>query len=168
MITPRVKLGTQSFTYVSRNTGKEELVNLNENQLNSLREFYVERFVDNMETEALVQYVTDDMFQYMESLPDNEVIDECLNYWDDMFDEIIEDVKEFEQCDFKKTLADKKDDYLDSLSEGKDVREQLLEEGFVPHDTDDYGSKVDALVDGMGVTDKGVSTTHRRKDLDLL
>ena len=154
MITPRVKLETQSFTYVSRNTGKEELVNLNENQLNALREFYVERFVDNMETQDLVQYVTDDMFQYMESLPDNEVIDECLNYWDDMFDEIIEDVKEFEQCDFKKTLADKKDDYLDSLSEGKDL--------------DDYGSKVDALVDSMGVTDKEVSTTHRRKDLDLL
>ena len=154
MITPRIKMETQSFTYVSRNTGKEELVNLNENQLNSLREFFVERFVDNMETQDLVQYVTDDMFEYMESLPDNEVIDECLNYWDDMFDEIIEDVKEFEQCDFKKTLADKKDDYLDSLSEGKDL--------------DDYGSKVDALVDSMGVTDKEVSTTHRRKDLDLL
>ena len=154
MITPRVKLETQSFTYVSRNTGKEELVNLNENQLNALREFYVERFVDNMETSDLVQYVTDDMMGYMESLPDNEVIDECLNYWDDMFDEIIEDVKEFEQCDFKKTLADKKDDYLDSLSEGKDL--------------DDYGSKVDALVDSMSVTDEEVSTVHRRKDLDSL
>ncbi len=153
MITPRVKLETQSFTYVSRNTGKEELVNLNENQLNALREFYVERFVDNMETQDLVQYVTDDMFQYMESLPDNEVIDECLNYWDDSFDDVIEEIKEFEQCDFKKTLDDKKEDYLDSLSEGKDI---------------DYGSKVDALVDSMSVTDKEVSTTHRRKDLDLL
>ena len=145
---------TKSFTYFSHNTMKDELINLNENQLNALREFYVERFVDNMETEDLVQYVTDDMFQYMESLPDNEVIDECLNYWDDMFDEIIEDVKEFEQCDFKKTLADKKDDYLDSLSEGKDL--------------DDYGSKVDALVDSMSVTDKKESTVHRRKDLDSL
>ena len=154
MITPRVKLETQSFTYVSRNTGKEELVNLNENQLNALREFYVERFVDNMETEDLVQYVTDDMFQYMESLPDNEVVEECLNYWDDMFEEVIDDIKDFEQCDFKKTLADKKDDYLDSLSEGKDL--------------DDYGSKVDALVDSMGVTAEEVSTTHRRRDLDSL
>ena len=154
MITPRVNLETQSFTYVSRNTGKEELVNLNENQLNSLREFYVERFVDNMETEDLVQYVTDDMIRYMEALPDNEVIDECLNYWDDMFDEVIEEVKEFEQCDFKKTLQDKKDDYLDSLSEGKDL--------------DDYGSKVDALVDSMGVTAEEESTTHRRRDLDSL
>ena len=145
---------SKSFTYFSHNTMKEELVNLNENQLNALREFYVERFVDNMETKDLVQYVTDDMFQYMESLPDNEVIDECLNYWDDMFDEVIEEVKEFEQCDFKKTIDDKREDYLDSLSEGKDL--------------DDYGSKVDALVDSMGVTDKEVSTTHRRKDLDLL
>ena len=134
---------TKSFTYFSHNTMKEELVNLNENQLNSLREFYVERYVDNMETKDLVQYVTDDMFQYMESLPDNEVIDECVNYWDDMFDEVIEDVKEFEQCDFKKTLADKKEEYLDSLSEGKDV-------------------------DELSVTDKEVSTVHRRKDLDSL
>ena len=47
------------------------------------------------------------------------------------------------------------DDYLSSLSEGKDV-------------DNDYGSKVDALVDSMGVTDHEVSTTHRRKDLDLL
>ena len=154
MITPRVKLETQSFTYVSRNTGKEELVNLNENQLNALREFYVERFVDNMETNDLVQYVTDDMMGYMESLPDNEVIEECLNYWDDMFEEVIDDIKDFEQCDFKKTLADKKEEYLDSLSEGKDL--------------DDYGSKVDALVDSMSVTDEEESTTHRRRDLDSL
>ena len=161
MITPRIKMETQSFTYVSRNTGKEELVNLNENQLNALREFYVERFVDNMETQDLVQYVTDDMIGYMESLPDNEVIDECLNYWDDMFDEVIEEVKEFEQCDFKKTIDDKREDYLDSLSEGKDYD--------ITIDTDDdYGSKVDALVDSMCVTDKKESTIHRRKDLDLL
>ena len=145
---------SQSFTYFSHNTMKEELVNLNENQLNALREFYVERFVDNMETKDLVQYVTDDMFQYMESLPDNEVIEECLNYWDDSFEDVVEEIMEFEQCDFKKTLEDKKDDYLDSLSEGKDL--------------DDYGSKVDALVDSMGVTDKKESTIHRRKDLDLL
>ena len=42
---------------------------------------------------------------------------------------------------------------LSSQSEGKDF---------------DYGSKVDALVDSMGVTDQKVNTTHRRKDMDLL
>ena len=145
---------SKSFTYFSHNTMKEELVNLNENQLNALREFYVERYVDNMETKDLVQYVTDDMMGYMESLPDNEVIDECLNYWDDSFEDVVEEIMEFEQCDFKKTIADKKDDYLDSLSEGKDL--------------DDYGSKVDALVDSMSVTVEEESTTHRRRDLDSL
>ena len=49
--------------------------------------------------------------------------------------------------------VDNSSDYLDSLSEGKDA---------------DYGSKVDALVDSMGVTDKEVSPIHRRKDMDIL
>ena len=147
-------MDSKSFTYFSHFTMKDELVNLTPNQLDELRAFFVERYVDNMETKDLVQYVTDDMFQYMESLPDAEMIDECVNYWDDMFDEVVEEIKEFEQCDFKKTLADKKDEYLDSLSEGKDL--------------DDYGSKVDALVDSMSVTDEEVSTKHRRRDLDTL
>ena len=145
---------SKSFTFYSHNSMKDELVNLTENQLQELRAFYVERFVDNMDTKDLVQYVMDDMMQYMEALPDNEVVDECVNYWDDMFEDVVEEIMEFEQCDFKKTLEDKKDDYLDSLSEGKDL--------------DDYGSKVDALVDSMGVTDEEVSTKHRRKDMDLL
>ena len=119
-----------------------------------LKSFLVERMVDNMETKDLVEYVTDDLDQYFESLPDEQFINEAKNYWDDMFEEVIDDIKDFEQCDFKKTLADKKNDYLDSLSEGKDL--------------DDYGSKVDALVDMMGVTDKKESTVHRRKDLDSL
>ena len=34
--------------------------------------------------------------------------------------------------------------------------------------SDDYGSKVDALVDSMSVTEKEVSTSHTRKDMDLL
>ena len=43
------------------------------------------------------------------------------------------------------------EEYLSSQSEGKD-----------------YGSKVDALVDSMSVTDQEVTTTHRRRDLDTL
>ena len=48
-------------------------------------------------------------------------------------------------------LKDEPNTYYESLSEGKD-----------------YGSKVDALVDSMGVTDQKENTIHRRKDLDLL
>ena len=133
--------------------------------IKELKSFLVERMVDNMETKDLVEYVTDDLDQYFESLPDEQFINEAQNYWDDSFDDVVEEIREYADCDFKK---DRREDYLDSLSEGKDVREQLLEEGFVPHDTDDYGSKVDALVDSMGVTVEKESTTHRRRDLDSL
>ena len=116
-----------------------------------LKSFLVERMVDNMETKDLVEYVTDDLDQYFESLPDEQFISEAQNYWDDSFDDVVEEIEEYADCDFKK---DRREDYLDSLSEGKDL--------------DDYGSKVDALVDSMGVTAEEVSTTHRRKELDLL
>ena len=116
-----------------------------------LKSFLVERMVDNMETKDLVEYVTDDLDQYFESLPDEQFISEAQNYWDDSFDDVVEEIEEYADCDFKK---DRRQDYLDSLSEGKDL--------------DDYGSKVDALVDSMSVTVEEESTTHRRRDLDSL
>ena len=36
-------------------------------QFNTLKEIYVERMVDNMSTKDLVQYVTDDMSQWVDS-----------------------------------------------------------------------------------------------------
>ena len=125
-----------------------------------LKSFLVERMVDNMDTKDLEEYVTNDLDDYFESLPDEQFINEAKNYWDDSFDDVVEEIREYAECDFKKTLADKKDDYLDSLSEGKDYDITITD--------DDYGSKIDALVDSMSVTDKKESTTHRRKDLDLL
>jgi len=130
---------------------KYEKFGMTHNQLQELRSFLVERIVDNMETKDLEEYVTNDLDQYYENMSDAEFVDEAKNYWDDGYDEVVEDIKEYTDCDFKK---DRRDDFLDSLSEGKDL--------------DDYGSKVDALVDSMSVTDKEVSTTHRRRDLDTL
>ena len=70
---------------------------------------------------------------------------------------------------------------LSSQSEGKDyditltTDDELVDKiakGIVESDMsgvlDDYGSKIDALLDSMSVTDKEVTTTHRRKDMDLL
>ena len=120
-------------------------------RIKELKSFWVERVVDNMSTEDLVQYVTDDLDDMYKNMSDVEFLNDAKNYWDDGFDDVVEEIREYADCDFKK---DRREDYLDSLSEGKDL--------------DDYGSKVDALVDSMGVTDKEVSNIHRRKDLDLL
>ena len=138
------------FEYYSHNEMSQVKKDFTPALINELKSFLVERVVDNMSTEDLVQYVTDDLDDMYKNMADEEFLNDAKNYWDDGFDDVIEEIREYADCDFKK---DRREDYLDSLSEGKDI---------------DYGSKVDALVDSMGVTDKEVSTTHRRKDLDLL
>ena len=63
-------------------------------QIDDLKDLYVERMVDNMSTKDLVNYVTDDMNKYVKSISDQQFIDEAYSYWDDYFDEIIEEIKE--------------------------------------------------------------------------
>ena len=119
--------------------------------IKELKSFMVERYVDNMETKDLVEYVTDDLDRFYDKMDDKQFLDEASDYWEDHFSDVVDEVEEYAKCDFKKDIRDV---YLESLSEGKDL--------------DDYGSKVDALVDSMSVTDEEESTTHRRRDLDSL
>ena len=67
--------------------------NLTPEQLQELKDLYVERLVDNMSTKDLVAYVTDDMTDYVDSLSAVEFFDEAYSYFDDYFDEIVEDFK---------------------------------------------------------------------------
>ena len=67
--------------------------NLTPEQLQDLKDFYVERLVDNMSTNDLVAYVTDDMSDYVNKLSPVEFFEEGYNYWEDYFDEIVEDFK---------------------------------------------------------------------------
>ena len=70
--------------------------------INELKGFYVERVVDNMSTKDLVAYVMDDLDRYYEKMSDAEFIDEAQNYWEDHFDEVVEEIQEYTDCDFKK------------------------------------------------------------------
>ena len=130
---------------------KLEKFGMTHNQIRELKSFLVERYVDNMSTKDLVAYVTDDLDRYYDKMDNEQFLDEASDYWEDHFSDVVDEVEEYAKCDFKK---DRREDYLESLSEGKDL--------------DDYGSKVDALVDSMSVTDEKESTTHRRRDLDSL
>ena len=67
--------------------------NLTPEQLQELKDLYVERLVDNMSTKDLVRYVTDDMTDYVNKQSPLEFFDDAYNYFDDYFDEIVEDVK---------------------------------------------------------------------------
>ena len=75
--------------------------------ISELKSFFVERYVDNMSTEDLVEYVTDDLDQYYHAMGDTEFIDEAKNYWDDGYDDVVEEIKEYTDCDFKKPIGDR-------------------------------------------------------------
>ena len=70
--------------------------------LNELKEFLTERIVDNMSTKDLEEYVSNDLFHYYDKQGEHEFLEEARNYWDDSFDEVVEEVKDYMKCDFKK------------------------------------------------------------------
>ena len=80
---------------------------LTENELFELKYHYVDRVVDNMSTKDLVQYVFDDMLRYVESQPDAEFLDEAQNYWEEHFDDVVKDIKEYASSDIKKSIDDR-------------------------------------------------------------
>ena len=86
---------------------KLEKFGMTHNQLKELRYHYVDRLVDNMSTKDLVQYVFDDMTQYVDNQSDVEFLEDARNYWDDGFDDVVEEIKEFTDCDFKKPIEDR-------------------------------------------------------------
>ena len=69
------------------------LENLTEEQLQELKDLYVERMVDNMSTKDLVRYVFDDMTDYVDKQSPVEFFDDAYSYFDDYFDELVEEIK---------------------------------------------------------------------------
>ena len=67
---------------------------LNDKQFVTLKELYVERLVDNMSTKDLVQYVTDDMSKWVDSLTYNDAMVEFQDYWNEYFTDTIDEVLE--------------------------------------------------------------------------
>ena len=70
---------------------------LTDKQFAALKEYYVDRIVDNMSTKDLVRYVIDDMQKWIDTLTFNEALCEIEEYFDEYFtdtiDEVIENVQ---------------------------------------------------------------------------
>jgi len=76
------------------------MTNLSPKIIDELKAFLVERIVDNMSTKDLVEYVTEDLDEYYDELTDSQFIIEAQNYWDDSFDDVVEEIKEYADCPF--------------------------------------------------------------------
>ena len=89
---------------------KKERTGLTASQYSDLQVLFVDRYVDGMTTKDLVEYVYNDMMQYVDNQPEQEFLDDCKDYWGDHYDEVVEEVKEYVDCDFKKSIKDRRDD----------------------------------------------------------
>ena len=67
---------------------------LSNEQMTALKELLVERIVDNMTTEDLVEYVSMDLDKYYDDMLDQDFLAEAENYWTDSLPDIIEEIKE--------------------------------------------------------------------------
>ena len=74
-----------------------EAQNLTDKQFAALKEYYVDRIVDNMSMKDLVIYVTDDMQKWIDDLSFNEALFEIEEYFDEYFTDTIQEV--IEECD---------------------------------------------------------------------
>ena len=80
---------------------------LTKEELQELKYHYVDRIVDNMSTKDLVQYVYDDMNRYVDSQFEQDFLDDCQNYWEEHFDDVVKDIKEYANSDFKKPMEER-------------------------------------------------------------
>ena len=82
-----------NFDYDAHIKNEQIKANLTPEQLQELKDLYVERLVDNMSTKDLVAYVTDDMTDYVNKQSPLDFFEEAYSYFDDYFDEIVEEIK---------------------------------------------------------------------------
>ena len=66
------------FEYYSHNKMSQVKKDFTPTLIKELKSFLVERMVDNMETKDLVEYVTVDLDDYFESLPDELFINDFI------------------------------------------------------------------------------------------
>ena len=83
------------------------MIKLTKDELNEQKYHYVDRVVDNMSTKDLVQYVFDDMLRYVDTQFEQDFLDEAEQYWEEHFDDVVREIKEYANCKFKKPLDDR-------------------------------------------------------------
>ena len=83
------------------------MIKLTKDELNELKYHYVDRVVDNMSTKDLVQYVFDDMLRYVDTQFEQDFLEEAEEYWEEHFDDVVRDIKEYANCKFKKPIDER-------------------------------------------------------------
>ena len=85
------------------------MAKINPAQHDSIAEQFAELVVDGMDMKTLVQYVYDDLIDYYEKLDEHELKEQIDEYDEDLFDELLDNVKDvevYEKCQTYQDLID--------------------------------------------------------------
>ena len=85
------------------------MAKLTSTQHNEVAEQFAELVVDGMDMKTLVQYVYDDLIEYYEKCDEDELREQIDNYDEDLYDELLENVKDVthvEKCQTYQELID--------------------------------------------------------------
>ena len=82
------------FEYYSHNDMRKIKSDLSNDQMAALKELLVERIVDNMSVEDLVEYVTMDLDKYYDDMLDQDFLAEAEDHWQDYFPDVIQEIQE--------------------------------------------------------------------------
>ena len=82
------------FEYYSHNEMRKIKSDLSNDQMAALKELLVERIVDNMSTEDLVEYVAMDLDKYYDDMLDQDFLAEAEDHWQDYFPDVIQEIQE--------------------------------------------------------------------------
>ena len=72
------------------------MTKINPAQHDSIAEQFAELVVDGMDMKTLVQYVYDDLIDYYEKLDEHELKEQIDEYDEDLFEELLDNVKDVE------------------------------------------------------------------------
>ena len=82
------------FEYYSHNEMRKIKSDLSNDQMAAFKELLVERIVDNMSVEDLVEYVAMDLDKYYDDMLDPDFLAEAEDYWQDYFPDVIQEIQE--------------------------------------------------------------------------
>ena len=82
------------FEYYSHNDMRKIKSDLSNDQMAALKELLVERIVDNMSVEDLVEYVAMDLDKYYDDMLDQDFLAVAEDHWQDYFPDVIQEIQE--------------------------------------------------------------------------
>ena len=88
------------------------MTKLTSEQLETIKEQFVELLIDSMDMESLVQYANEQMMNYFDKLSDSEVKEEVDNFCDELYDELVDNSKIEDPSDQYRHLQEVREDVL--------------------------------------------------------